>query len=86
MFGDLLAPGDLTLFPNDPTLYRLYYTGLKSSNPAVYWKQMWKRVTTQAYYLPLYAAPYIVYIAKTIGGARMSNERPAINLTELYRK
>jgi peptide/nickel transport system substrate-binding protein len=68
--------------PVDPQVDRLYYPGLKSSNPTKYWKQMWARITTNAWFLPLASTSNLIYASKSLTGIEMSAKRPYAYATE----
>jgi len=84
----MLSPASrYVVYGNDATVHRLYYGGLKDANPYVKWKQMWRRVTTQAYYVPLVTGPSMMFYSKSIGGVAISKARFGVPLpTEWFPK
>jgi peptide/nickel transport system substrate-binding protein len=71
--GFMIAPGALLTpgVPRDAKTYRLYYAGLRASDPSKYWTAMWARMTTQALYLPIASGDNIMYATRSLGGVHM---------------
>ncbi|HEX6508179.1 MAG TPA: ABC transporter substrate-binding protein, partial [Chloroflexota bacterium] len=74
------------LGPADPIVSRLYEQGLQSRDPAVYWTKMWKRVVTDADFVPINIEPQFYYSATSIGGVLADAARSAAIPTEWYPK
>jgi peptide/nickel transport system substrate-binding protein len=72
--------------PVNPEVYRLYYSGLKSSNPSKDWKKMWSIITTDAWFLPIATISDLVYVSKSVGGVKMSPANPYSYPTQWFFK
>jgi peptide/nickel transport system substrate-binding protein len=77
-YGTFLAPGNafVAAEPTDPKVNKLYFAGLKSSNPEKYWKKMWALVVTDAYFLPITTFSDLYMASKSVTGIKMSQARP----------
>jgi peptide/nickel transport system substrate-binding protein len=72
-WGVYLRPGAFAaVWGSDPEVYRLYYRALKARDPIATWKQMWKRVTEQAFFIPLAAYSSVYYYDRDITGVPQS--------------
>jgi peptide/nickel transport system substrate-binding protein len=76
----VFKPGE----PVDPEFDRLYDKGLAASDPTADWKQMWARVTKNAWFLPTAAAPFLVFAKKSVSGIEMSQNRPTAYPVEWF--
>jgi peptide/nickel transport system substrate-binding protein len=64
----------------------LFYKGLKSKDSIKYWKQMWAITVTDAWFLPTVAPNNIYYAAKSVGGVKVTGDRPYTYPTEWFFK
>jgi peptide/nickel transport system substrate-binding protein len=87
-FNSFIVPGNAFAGgePKDPEVYKLYYKGLKSSNPAKWWKQMWARIVQQAWFLPLASTNDFIIASKDVGGIAMSAKDPYSYPTDWFFK
>lgn len=84
-----LAPGGLQnpFHVNDPVINKLYYTGLRLTDPTNNWKRIVERVVRQAYFAPITTTPVLLYVSKRVGGVSVSKARAATPIpTEWYPK
>jgi len=59
---------------SDPVSNRLYYTGLRAADPPKYWKQLWQRTVTQAFFINICSTDAIRYFnSKRITGVKFAN-------------
>lgn len=72
--------------PVDPRVYELYREGLRSRDPARYWRPMWATTVTDAWFMPLTTNSNMEYVSRSIGGVEMSERRPWSYPSEWYPK
>jgi peptide/nickel transport system substrate-binding protein len=60
---------------SDDQVNQFYDQGLKSADPAPSWKQLWGRVTTQAYFVVINTYPILYYSSKSLGGVNVTTQR-----------
>ncbi len=76
--GAPLGAGD----PDNPKVDELYQKGLRSSDPAQFWKPMWAITVTDAWFLPYAASSDLAYVSDGVEGVEMSPARPYAYPTE----
>lgn len=59
----------------DRTVFSLYWAAYKAKEPTADWKAMWTRITKQAYFLPIDAAPTFWYYSKSVSGVNVTVPR-----------
>jgi peptide/nickel transport system substrate-binding protein len=62
--------------PDNPKVDELYQKGLRSSDPAEFWKPMWAITVTDAWFLPYTASSDLAYVSDGVEGVEMSAARP----------
>ena len=69
------ATAPARLYGNDPTLYKLFYSGLHAANPKIAWTKMWTRIVKQAYYIPFYESGFVYFVGPHVTGVTTTNGR-----------
>jgi peptide/nickel transport system substrate-binding protein len=81
-----IAPGgSFSRWGTDPTVYKLYWSAFKQKDPTKQWKAMWARITKQAYFLPVDAAPTYWYYSKKVSGVNITVPRLATPIITEWR-
>ena len=65
----------------DKTLFNLWQTGSRASNPTPYWKQMTARETQQAYFLPIARPSNLFYVDKKVANVAVAAYRDGLPTT-----
>jgi peptide/nickel transport system substrate-binding protein len=61
---------------NDPTLNKLFYKGLRSTDATSEFRQISQRMVKQANELPVFEYPNFYYVGKHVGGIAVSEKHP----------
>lgn len=88
LYGQVFLPESLAnpFHLTDPTLDDLFAEGVKADDAETYWREMTHRMTTQAYFIPVFLAPAIFYVSPDIGGVDWSARSVIPSATDWYPK
>jgi peptide/nickel transport system substrate-binding protein len=72
---------------SDRALTTLWIKGQRAADPAPYWKAMVDRITTQAYYLPVWSQRAVWYVSRRVGGVVVNkNQTGQVSVVDWFPK